>query len=244
VSIIRLYRSLGPIDLKNVGRDSMLLWMPALPVLMALLARWGIPALTDLLAARFGFDLTPYYGALMSFLLPMAAMFVGVVTGFLILDERDDRTLTALMVTPLSLNGYLTYRLSAPLVVSTVLSLVAYPLVGLIPLPVGTLVAIALLSGFAAPILALTFGVLAENKVAGLALQKLLGTVLFLPVLAYFLPEPLQWLAGVFPTYWPLKVFWLAAAGQPIILPLAIGVAVNALALALLVRAFDRVARR
>ena len=244
MSIFRLYRSLGPIDLKNVGRDSLLLWMPVVPIVLALVARWGIPELTGWLAAQYAFDLVPYYDVMMSIFLPMPAMFVGVITGFLLLDERDDRTLTALMVTPLSLRGYLTYRLSAPLVASTVLALISYPIVGLVPLPVATLLAIAVLSGFSAPILALAFGILAENKVAGLALQKILSQVLLLPILAYFLPEPFQWLAGVFPTYWPLKAFWLASAGEPVLLPLAIGLAVNAVALALLVRAFDRVARR
>jgi len=211
---------------------------------MALVARWGIPALTDWLASQHGFDLLPYYDIIMSFFLPIPAMFVGVVIGFLLLDERDDRTLTALMVTPLSLRGYLTYRLSAPLVASTILSLIAYPIIGLVSLPFTTLVVIAVLSGFSAPILALTFGVLAENKVAGMALQKLLSTVLLLPILAYFLPEPIQWLAGVFPTYWPLKVYWLAAAGQPFLLSLAFGAVVNALFRILLVRAFERVTRR
>jgi fluoroquinolone transport system permease protein len=244
MNLVRLYRALGPIDLKNVRRDSMLVWLPLMPPFVALLARWGIPALTDWLQAQVGFDFTPYQPLIMSFFMPLPAGFVGVITGFLLLDERDDQTLTALMVTPMPLTGYLTYRLSMPLVASTLLALVTYPLVGLLPLPWLTLLLIALLSGFAAPLLALVLASLAANKVTGLALQKMLGTLLFLPVVAYFLPEPWQWLAGIFPTYWPMKLFWLAAAGQPYLLPLMIGILINSVYLVLFVRLFDRVMHR
>lgn len=42
-------------------------------------------------------------------------MVFGVVTGFLLLDERDDRTLTALQVTPLPLRAYIFYRVTVPI---------------------------------------------------------------------------------------------------------------------------------
>jgi fluoroquinolone transport system permease protein len=244
MNIVQLYRALGPIDLKNVRRDSMLVWLPLMPPMVALLARWGIPALTEWLRVQVGFDLRPYHPLIMSFFMPFPAGFVGVITGFLLLDERDDQTLTALMVTPMPLTSYLAYRLSAPLIASTLMALITYPLVGLLPLPWTALLPIAILSGFAAPILALVLASLAENKVAGLALQKLLGSVLFLPVLAYFLPEPWQWLAGVLPTYWPMKVFWLAASGQSYLWPLVLGILTNVAYLAAFTRLFDRVMHR
>lgn len=244
MNLVQLYRALGPIDLKNMRRDSMLVWLPVLPPLVALLTRWGLPALTSWLLAQVAFDLTPYHSLMMSFIMPFPAGFVGVITGFLLLDERDDRTLTALMVTPLPLTGYLAYRLSAPLLASTLLALITYPVVGLLPLPWLPLLLIALLSGFAAPILALALPSLAANKVAGLALQKMLGSLLFLPVVAYFLPEPWQWLAGIFPTYWPMKVFWLAAGGQSYLLSLLIGIIINIVYLAVFVRLFNRAMHR
>jgi fluoroquinolone transport system permease protein len=46
----------------------------------------------------------------MSFLVVVMPALVGMVIGFLLLDQRDDQTLAALQVTPLTLNGYLIYR--------------------------------------------------------------------------------------------------------------------------------------
>lgn len=244
MNLLKLYRTFGPVDLKNVRRDSLMIWLPLIPLLVALLARWGIPALTGWLLVAAQFDLRPYYPLIIGFFLPFPAGFAGIVVGFLLLDERDDRTLLALLVTPLPLTNYLMYRLSVPLVAGTVMALGTYPLVGLLPLPGATLVVIALLSSFAAPILALVLASLAENKVEGLALQKLLSSILFLPVLAYFLPEPWQWLAGILPTYWPMKVFWLATSGKSYLLPLVMGLLLNVAYLLLFGRLFERVMHR
>ncbi len=48
-----------------------------------------------------------------------ASGIVGMVVGFLLLDERDAHTPAALRVTPLSMRRYLAYRVSGPLLVAT-----------------------------------------------------------------------------------------------------------------------------
>ena len=53
----------------------------------------------------------------MGFLPLMVAGMVGTVVGFLLLDQRDDQTMTALLVTPLSLGDYLRYRMTLPMLV-------------------------------------------------------------------------------------------------------------------------------
>jgi hypothetical protein len=90
---------------------------------------------------------------------------VGMVVGFLLLDERDARTLAALRVTPLSPNEYMVYRAALPLVGGTAATLIGYPLVGISPLPVLTLMAIACVASFSSPVVALVLGAAAPNKV-------------------------------------------------------------------------------
>ena len=76
---------------------------------------------------------------------------VGMVIGFLLLDERDAQTLKALRVTPLSIRRYLAYRITLPLLVGTGTTLVGYPMIGISPLPFASLLAIAIVAGLAAP---------------------------------------------------------------------------------------------
>ncbi|MGD8328487.1 MAG: hypothetical protein PVJ49_03570 [Acidobacteriota bacterium] len=63
-------------------------------------------------------------------------------------------------------------------------------------------------------------------------------------MIAYFVPMPWQLLFGAFPSYWPMKMVWLAAAGEPWGAYLAVGLAVNVAAVGLLVRRFDRFVHR
>ena len=62
------------------------------------------------------------------------------------------------------------------------------------------------------------------------------------PFVAYFVQGGWQWLFGLMPTYWPVKVYWLLQAGNPLgWLALLIGLAYSALLIVLLIRWFNAV---
>ena len=244
MNAVRIFKSLAPVDYRNIRRDSLLLWIPILPIAVALLMRVGVPRLAEFLSAQFAFDLTSYYPFLMSTFMLLMPGTIGLIIGFLLLDERDDHILTALLVTPMPINGYLLYRLGLPVLLSMVITLIAYPLVGLVTISLVDLLAVSLLGAFSTPIIALLLATLAENKVSGFAVLKFINTVQLLPSVAYFVHSDWQLLAGIIPSYWPLKVFWLAAAGQPYAIYLVVGLGVNLLALGLLLRRFNRVVHR
>jgi hypothetical protein len=107
------------------------------------------------------------------------------------------------------------------------------------------LLATSAVGALSAPVLALVLATAAPNKVAGLAVVKVLNGLNLLPVAAFILPTPLQYVAGIIPTYWPMRAFWSAAAGESYLAYLVIGVASSMLALALAVFVFERrLARR
>lgn len=235
---------LAPVDWKNIRRDSLLMWIPVIPLLMALLLRWGIPPLTGALQRTTGFDLAPWYPLVMgSFVIALPGV-IGTVTGFLLLDERDDGVLDALLVTPISARAYVGYRVATPLVVGFIVTVASYPICGLTPLPWTDIVAAALLGGFGAPFMALYLVAFADNKVTGFAMMKLMNAVQILPLVAYFVPMPAQLLFGAIPSYWPMKIVWQAADGLPYAPYLVAGLAVNAASVGLLMRRFDRIVHR
>lgn len=249
MNTVRIFRTLGPVDLKNIRRDALLMWMPVMPLMMVLLIRIAVPEATTFAQREFEFDLTPYYPLLVSFYLLLAPGIVGFVIGFLLLDERDDHTLTALMVTPLPISSYLLYRISVPIVVGLVMTLVGYPLLGLIPLSPLELVLIALLGAFSGAQTALLLAALAENKVSGLAVMKMLNGVQMFPVLAFFIPSVWAYLIGIVPSFWSVKLFWLASDGLRVgdvefWLVFGMGLAVNVVATWVLLRRFHVVIHR
>jgi fluoroquinolone transport system permease protein len=193
----------------------MLRWLLVLVPLFALAVRFVVPGVTVWLEAELGFDLVPYYALITSFMGMVAGGLVGTVIGFLLLDQRDDETLPALLVTPMSLGDYLAYRLTAPTLVAMPLAAVAYWIAALVPISAAQVVACALTAAPLAVLYALFIGSMAANKVQGLALVKGIGILQVPALIAWFVPWPWHELAGIVPHYWPLKVFWEFDAGRP-----------------------------
>jgi fluoroquinolone transport system permease protein len=236
----RAVHGLGPVDLRSIWRDPLLAWMIAYPLVLALLARWLVPLIGDRVLAEYGLDIEPYYPLIAGGLLVLAPMLTGMVVGFLMLDQKDDGTLAALAVTPLTRRGYLVYRLVTPTVVSVPVAAATVWLTGLNDIAAGW----RLVTGIAAAPLALLMAVFlatfAENKVQGFALVKALGAVGIVPVLAWWVPMPGQLLFGLVPSYWPMKLYWVVAAGEPTALAyLAVGLAWQLACLAWLLRRFQ-----
>lgn len=237
-------RTLGRNDRRLVQRDSFLLFMVAYILLIAVGIRFAVPWLAGLLDEQTGFDLAPYYpviaGWLMAVLGPQIA---GTVFGFLLLEEKDNNTLEALMVTPLSLNTFLLYRVLVATGLGIAMAIVTLLIMGLVDIPVWQLIPIAVVAGLFAPILMLFFAAMADNKVEGFALLKITGVVGLIPIAAWFVPEPWQYLAGLFPPYWAAKALWIAEAGGsswPV--ALLAGVITSGIVLWLLMRRFNETA--
>lgn len=238
-------RALGAIDLRNVARDPMLRWVMLLTPCFGLLFRYAVPPITAALDRNLGFELAPYYPLLMSFLPLLVAGMLGAVVGFLLLDQRDDQTLSALLVTPLSLADYLRYRMLVMLIVCLAFSWTV-PLAGLTETNWTQILVSSLVAAPLAPIYALFLASFASNKVQGFALAKALGVVIVPCILAYFVTGPWQLAFGIVPHFWPMKVFWLfdtGATGSALMHAL-LGLAWQGMLLMLLTRRFARVARR
>ena len=245
MALLTVVRALLPLDLTLLRRDPLFVALPFLPIGLALLARVGIPSLTVELTARLNLNLVPLYPLIASVFVLFMPSFAGMIAGFLLLDQRDEGSLKGLLVTPMSTRSYVTYRVALPVLASVAVSLLVVPLSGLATVPPLMLLGIVLLASLTAPLMALYLVAFAENKVAGFALAKSVGGIVMLPLASFFVAPPLQWLVGIVPTYWPLKAFWLAAAGSPDVWGvLATGTIFSLGLLALLLRRFTRVMHR
>jgi fluoroquinolone transport system permease protein len=202
-------RSLSRIDALSIRRDSLLRGMIVVPLGLALAARWVLPGLVEQIGILLGLDLLGYYPSFIGYVLLLLPPTIGgMVIGFLVLDQRDDQTLLALRVTPLPLSGYLVYRLSLPMLLSLLMTLVAFPIAGVIAIGWLGLLGAALLAAPLAPLTALCLAVFAANKVQGFALQKVLSVPMLAPIAAAFVPEPWRWGFALLPTTWPAAFFW------------------------------------
>ena len=236
----KLIAALARADLANISRETLLLFIILLPVPVALVLRFLLPELEATLMARLQFDLTPYHPMIMGVFIGMAPGLIGSVYGLLLVDERDERTLSVLRIMPAPFASYLAARLLIPTLLAVLMTIVTYPLAGLTPLPIETVAAIALAGATVVPVAALVIVSVAANKVSGLVVFRLVNTVLALPALAYIAEPGWDRLAWCVPAYWPMKALWNANAGQAYAAELFIALAMNAVLTALLYWRFSR----
>ena len=207
-------RALGPIDIRSVWRDSLLSWMMFMPVVIALFLRLAVPPLRLAVLETMQFDAAPYYPVVLAmYIVLLTPMLFGMLIGFLLLDEKDSDTLTALQISPLPLSGYALYRLGVPTLLSVLVTLLIYPITNLAPLPLDGLVLMSIAAAPSGPLLGMFVAAFADNKVQGFALLKGVGIVLIVPLIAFFVNGPWQLAFGIFPTFWVTKAYWLLEAG-------------------------------
>lgn len=238
--MLRSFKALGIVDLRSVRRDSMLIGIVISPWLIVLFLRLVMPLFNNWSDNQFGINLKEYYPLITSiFIFLNIPLMFGVMSGFLLLDERDDDTLTAIRVTPASVSGLFLYRILTGYILSVIYILLCTPLTGLVSFDkVIQVIPAALLAGTFTPVVMLTLAAFARNKLEGFAVLKGVGFLVVGSAMAYFVSSKWQMLFGVIPTYWSSKAFWLALNNQDSKIYLLIGVLYNLLLIVLLFRRF------
>ncbi len=253
MQMTQLVTKLGRSDIKLIGRDRFLIFMFVFVVYIGVVLRYGLPWLNTYLAdngvmpgSTIPIPLSETYPMLIAYLaIFTGATLVGTVFGFVMLDEKDHNTLKAMLVTPVPLRQYALYRVSLPAILGffIVLGMVLYINQALLPL--WQLLLIAAGAALTAPIAALFFAIVAENKVAGFAYAKFAGIAGWAIMIGFFVPEPWQWLIGLFPPFLVSKAYWLALEGRSLWwLVLLLGAGLQIGMIRWMLKLFERVANR
>jgi hypothetical protein len=185
-------------DAMNVSRDPMLIFATAMSFLPALVFAFWREPIDE--AAFDAFGVTGFIRYVAPAALVLPAVLIGWVTGFLLLEDRDEGTLMAIDVTPIGKTGFLGYRVAVTAVIVVAIVLLSMPAVAPEAGPVLAVVLAALIAGEAS-IVAVLLPALARNKVEGLALTKVMNLAILFPLVA-IVPSPWRYVAGVVPSYW------------------------------------------
>lgn len=229
-------------DLRNISRDSLLIYVLTLPWLIPVIFRLALPLLAVWLESSYQFNLQLYYPLVLSFSVVLQVPLIfGVVFGFLLLDEKDDGILAAIQVSPLSMYGYLRHRLLLTGLLTVLYVAVMLPATGMVTRALlFSLLPVILLAGLLGVGATLLIAVVANNKVEGFALMKAMGMLMLGPLAAFFVEGRWQLLLGIVPSYWMAKAYWLVSAGQNASLYILAGLVYLLLIIYFLLRKFRR----
>ncbi len=215
-----------PNDSRQILRDPMLALLMSIAVGVGVAARFALPAIDQGLAEAGVMPSEPG-GARFSSTWPLwfvyltlwnGALMPGTVFAFLLLDEKENDTLTAMRVTPIPFGAYLRYRVTLPTLLGLTFALTVAPITGIMGQQAHwwQFVLLAFPSALTAPIVTLALALFANDKVQGFALTKFTGIVGMLMIASWFIPAPWHWLTGIFPPVLLARAYWMVLEGDPL----------------------------
>ncbi len=189
-------------DIKQIMRDPIMTILLFAPLLLIIVFKLLEIFLVPFLAAKLDFDLAPYSAYILSFILLMNSGMLGIVTGFMMLDERDGNISQLLEITPLGRGGYLINRLAFASLLSIIYCFISITVFNQPVLPFITMVLLSLLSAIYTAIIGLLIFSGADDKVKGLTFAKGLNTLVLFAFTDLFALSWLTVLSWFFPPYW------------------------------------------
>ncbi|MFB1049714.1 hypothetical protein [Paraliobacillus sp. JSM ZJ581] len=227
-------------DWKNIRRDPFLIFSMFGILLLASFVRFGLSKLDELIATHTTYELTEHFPLIVGLVLLMTPLMIGMLYGFVILDERDEGVLLYYAVTPLTKVGYLFCRLLLPMITTFFLSFIVILIQGVIEWKIITFIPTALLLALQAPLITMLMASLASNKVEGLALAKVINLSILSPLIDYAITNPLAKVMIFLPMYWPAYMFILISHNDDWIHAFLIGMIITICWFILLNHLFQR----
>lgn len=165
----------------------------------------GESAPVDVEIISFGDDLRPISERLVPFVVMYALLIAGVfLPSFSLADEREKKTLDALVVTPVRLSevvaakGILGFGLAIAMALVTLWMNSSFQLSS-------SLLVVMLVAGLMLVPIGLIFGTVSKDVTGVFTLIKGTGFILLAPTIWYIFPDWPQWIAKIFPTYWVIN---------------------------------------
>jgi fluoroquinolone transport system permease protein len=212
-------------DLKQIVRDPIMTLLLFAPLLLIVVFKLLELFLAPYLVSKAGFDITPWFPYVLSFVLLLNSGMLGIVTGFMMLDERDGNISQLLEITPLGRSGYLINRLAFASLLSIVCGFIGIAVFKLPDLSYFSIVLLSVLSAFYTAIIGLLIFSGAEDKVKGLTFAKGLNTLVLFAFTDLFALPWLTFLSWFFPPYWITMIIKAPHSLFAICLAIAIHVA-------------------
>lgn len=225
-------------ELKNILRDRMYLFFAVYPAIFGALGYFLVKWIEDTYPQSVWDAIT----AMM--LIVITGYVFGALIAFTLLDDKDDKVLMSLKITPISVKQYVYVKILVGMFFGFVATLILILATDFLPDSNFLIVlAVAILGAIQVPSVALIVNSFSDNKVEGFVIMKLSGMVILFPLLGFLITGWVQYFLGVAPGYWAgrlIEIELLPTENGSAILIFMIGVLYNILATWLLMKLYTK----
>jgi fluoroquinolone transport system permease protein len=190
------------IDLKQILRDPVMAILTLAPLMLIIALKLAVVHLPPLFQSLLDFDIAPYLVYVLVFVVMMCGALPGIVTGFMMMDDRDGKIAELMSVTPLGRTGYLINRLLFAATLSVLYSIISYYVLNVVELPFLTVIFVSLQSASYSIIIGLLIFLFADDKVKGLTFAKAINSLSLFAFTDFLTLNWLTVLSWFFPPYW------------------------------------------
>ncbi len=208
-----MFSSFFSSELKKWVRDPMMAFMIFYPLIFGIVGRYVLPALAE----NSVFNVDAYADFILAVLALITPFAYGALVAFSILDDRDDHILTAINVTPLSLNQFLSFRMAMATLLAFIASIFIMWFANVGDLSLAVMASIALLNSLTTPMVGFFINAFATNKIEGFAVMKGFGMVIILPVVSLIFTDAKEFIFALAPGFWPAKAISTVIRGQELL---------------------------
>lgn len=189
-------------ELRNMVRDKMYRFFAIYPIILGFIGYLLIPYIDNRVPET---SLVPEI--IVMFLILMTAYVFGALMGFTLLDDKDDKVLMSLKITPISVKYYVVTKLVISFFFGIIATIIFVVATNFLPdAALWEIVLITIVSSLQAPGVALIVNSFANNKVEGFVIMKLSGMILILPVVAFFVIEWQEIFLAFAPGFWSARM--------------------------------------
>ncbi|HET6498136.1 MAG TPA: ABC transporter permease, partial [Coriobacteriia bacterium] len=133
------------------------------------------------------------------------------VPGSNLVEEKEQGTLMAMLVTPVTIGEVLAAKWTLGVVLASTMATVTLLLNQALGANWLEVIVVVLVAAALSSMIGLLIGTVAKDSTIMFGIVKGLGIFLFAPALFYIFPEWPQWIAKLFPLYWVIEPIWTVA---------------------------------
>lgn len=193
-------------DWKQISREPMMMILFLCPLLIAIVFRLLAEFLLPFVFEHFQLSFSPYKPYALTLALTFCPLMLGVVMGFLMMDDKDAKIIELMSVTPLTRRGYIQNRMAFTGFATIVHTSLCYVIMGQYIFGILSFIAMLFILCMLAAAVGLVFFSIADDKVKGLTYAKGLNLIVVFAFADLLKGNFIKVSASLFPTYWIAEI--------------------------------------
>lgn len=184
-------------DFKLIFRDSSLKAIFFIPVILFVIICWGLPPLVE----EYDF-LIPYLPVFLIVATIENTQMFCFISSMVLIDEKESDVAKIYGVVPLTKFQYLVSRFIIPYLFTAFLNVLLFTVQPFYTIGLGDNLLISFYTAMVVPVYVLGITSFVQNRMQGMVYIKAFNMLVLVPIAAFFIPENMKHLFGVFPTHW------------------------------------------